>query len=228
MRFSWNNFDPTFLKEIIKATDDVEDKELYLATDDKDAIIGCVNDICDYPDQKFVMQYRQIIEQQVLIYYPEEVKKICKANNITDRSFNEKQSKMCQKKMSGTMANAYCAALLNISGLEIRDYEYSNFRYTRSLNMSETKIEDVPLYDFQKKAVEALKHHFISLDKTAGMLVMPTGSGKSRTATYFLIKEMVSRGYQVIWLAHRHMLLDQAADCFYRFAGLSKIENPAI
>ena len=24
------------------------------------------------------------------------------------------------------------------------------------------------------------------------------------------------------------MLLDQAADCFYRFAGLSKIENPAI
>ena len=77
MRFSWNNFDPTFLKEIIKATDDVEDKELYLATDDKDAIIGCVNDICDYPDQKFVMQYRQIIEQQVLIYYPEEVKKIC-------------------------------------------------------------------------------------------------------------------------------------------------------
>ncbi len=228
MKFSWNNFDVTFLKEIISATDDVEDKELYLATDDKDAIISCVNEICDYPDQKFVMQYRQIIEQQVLIYYPKEVKKICKANNITDRSFNEKQSKMCQKKMSGTMANAYCAALLNISGLEIRDYEYSNFRYTRSLNMSETKIEDVPLYDFQKKAVEALKHHFISLDKTAGMLVMPTGSGKSRTATYFLIKEMVSRGYQVIWLAHRHMLLDQAADCFYRFAGLSKIENPGI
>ena len=73
MRFSWNNFDEHFLKEIIKATDDVEDKELYLATDDKDAIISCVNDICDYPDTRFVMQYRQIIEQNVLIYYPEEV-----------------------------------------------------------------------------------------------------------------------------------------------------------
>ena len=228
MKFSWNNFDESFLKELIDATEDVEDKELYLATNDKDAIIGCVNDICDYPDSKFIMQYRQIIEQKVLIYYPEEVQKICKANNITDRSFNEKQAKMCQKKMSVTMANSYCSALLNISGMEIREYDYSNFRYTRSLNMPETKVEDVPLYDFQKKAVEALKNNFITLNKNAGMLVMPTGSGKSRTATYFLIKEMVSRGYQVIWLAHRHMLLEQAADCFYRFAGLSKIDNPGI
>lgn len=228
MKFSWNNFDVSFLKELIKATDDVEDKELYLATDDKDAIISCVNDICDYPTPKFVMQYRQIIEQHVLFYYPEEIKKICKANNITDRSYNVKQIKMCQKRMSGTMLNSYCAALLSISGMEIRDYDYSNFRYTRTLNMSETKVEDISLYDFQEKAVKALKDHFVTQDKSTGMLVMPTGSGKSRTATYFLIKEMVSRGYQIIWLAHRHMLLDQAADCFFRFAGLSKIENPGI
>ena len=67
MKFSWNNFDESFLKELINATEDVEDKELYLATNDKDAIIGCVNDICDYPDSKFIMQYRQIIEQKVLI-----------------------------------------------------------------------------------------------------------------------------------------------------------------
>ena len=69
MKFSWNNFDESFLKEIIKVTEDVEDKELYLATDDKDAIISCVNAICDYPTPKFIMQYRQIIEQYVLFYY---------------------------------------------------------------------------------------------------------------------------------------------------------------
>lgn len=94
--------------------------------------------------------------------------------------------------------------------------------------MTDTKIEDVPLYDFQKEAVSALKKHFIDNGEEKGMLVMPTGSGKSRTATYFLIKEIVSRGYQIIWLVHRHMLIDQAADCFLRFAGLSKIENPKI
>ena len=30
MAFTWNNFDLTFLKEILKATDNFEDKELYL------------------------------------------------------------------------------------------------------------------------------------------------------------------------------------------------------
>ncbi|MCI7792504.1 MAG: DEAD/DEAH box helicase, partial [Lachnospiraceae bacterium] len=73
-----------------------------------------------------------------------------------------------------------------------------------------------------------MKKHFVDEDKEKGMLIMPTGSGKSRTATYFLIKEMVSRGYQIIWIAHRHMLLDQASDCFVKFSGLSKIENPGI
>lgn len=228
MRFTWDNFDITFLKEIIKSTEDVEDKELYLRTEDKDAIIGCVNDICGYPDRSFIMRYRNLIDQYVLVYYPEEVKKICKAEKIVSRSFNEKQALLTRKKLTNNLVNAYIAALLNISGLDIRDYEYSSFRYTRSLCMPETKTEDVPLYDFQKKAVDALTNHFIKMDQTEGMLVMPTGSGKSRTATYFLIKEMVSRGYQIIWLAHRYMLLDQAADCFLRFAGLSKINNPKI
>lgn len=228
MTFSWDNFDMTFLKEIIKSTDDIEDKELYLASEDKDVIIGCVNTVCDFPDKRFIMNYRPVIEQFLLIYYQDEVKKICKSLNIAARSYNEKQAMMTKKAMTATLINSYIAAMLSISGMEVREYEYSNYRYTRSLNMKETKVEDIPLYDFQKKAVESLKRHFIVDDKKEGLLVMPTGSGKSRTATYFLIKEMISRGYQVIWLAHRHMLLDQAADCFFRFAGLSKIENPKI
>lgn len=228
MTFSWEKFDLAFLKEIIKATDDVEDTDLYLRSNDKDIVVSCVNMICDHPDKKFVMKYRQIIEQYVLVNYPEEVKNICKSLNISSRSFNEKQSMMTKKAMSASLINAYVAALLNISGMTIYPSEYSSFRYTRSLNMAETKIEEIPLYDFQRTAVNSLKEHFITNDEKSGLLVMPTGSGKSRTATYFLISEMVSRGYQVIWLAHRYMLLDQAADCFYRFAGLSKVVNPGI
>ena len=159
MRFTWDNFDITFLKEIIKSTEDVEDKELYLRTEDKDAVIGCVNDICGYPDRSFIMRYRNLIDQYVLVYYPEEVKKICKAEKIVSRSFNEKQALLTRKKLTNNLVNAYIAALLNISGLDIRDYEYSSFRYTRSLCMPETKTEDVPLYDFQKKAVDALTNH---------------------------------------------------------------------
>ncbi len=226
--FSWGNFDITFLKEIIKATDNVDDAELFLGTDDKDAVIACVNSICSYPDKSFITRYRQLIEQYVLIQYPEEIKKICKSLNIISRSYNEKQAEMTRKAMSSSLINAYISALLSISGLAVRESEYSNFKYTRALNMADTKIEDIPLYDFQKDAVQVLKKYYIDDDQTDGMLVMPTGSGKSRTATYFLIREMISRGYQIIWLAHRYMLLDQAADCFFKFSGLSKFENPKI
>jgi len=227
MTFSWSGFDSSFLKEIIKASG-TPDAELYINSDDEAVLAGCVQSICNYPNRKFVINYRQIIEQFLILNYKEEVLKICKSLNITARSYNEKQSLMTKHVLSASLINAYVAAILSIEGLDIRENEYSTFRYTRALNMPETKVEDVPLYDYQKSAVKALKKYFIEEDGGEGMLVMPTGSGKSRTAAYFLIKEMISRGYQIIWLVHRHMLIDQAADCFYRYAGLSKIENPNI
>ena len=227
MKFTWETFDTSFLKAIIEAAD-VEDKELYLKTDDKEAIVGCMNCICDYPNKRFIYDYRNIIDNELLPKYEKQVAEICRALNITERSRNGRLTVLSKKKTTDTLANAYEASLLSISGLSIQPQEYSNFRYTKTLDMKATKIEEVDLYDFQEEAVEALKEHFVDNDMTDGMLVMPTGSGKSRTSTYFLIKEMISRGYQIIWLAHRHMLIDQAADCFYRFAGLSKILNPNI
>lgn len=227
MKFTWETFDTSFLKAIIEAAD-VEDKELYLKTDDKEAIVGCVNCICDYPNKRFIYDYRNIIDNELLPKYEKQVAEICRALNITERSRNGRLTALSKKKTTDTLANAYEASLLSISGLSIQPQEYSNFRYTKTLDMKATKVEDVALYDFQEEAVEALKEHFVDNDMTDGMLVMPTGSGKSRTSTYFLIKEMIARGYQIIWLAHRHMLIDQAADCFYRFAGLSKILNPNI
>lgn len=228
MNFSWEAFDMTFMKTIIASTEDVEYKELFLESDDKDAIVGCMLDICEYPNKRFIYDYRNIIDNELLPKYEKQVAEICKALKISEKSRNGRLSALAKKKTTNTLVNAYIAALLSISGLAIQTQEYSNFRYTKTLDMKATKIEEVSLYDFQEAAVKRLKEHYVDKKQTDGMLVMPTGSGKSRTATYFLIKEMVSRGYQVVWLAHRHMLIDQAADCFYRFAGLSKIDNPDI
>ncbi|PYE51992.1 DEAD/DEAH box helicase family protein [Deinococcus yavapaiensis] len=47
-----------------------------------------------------------------------------------------------------------------------------------------------------------------------GMLVLPTGGGKTFTATRFLSSVALSKGYKVLWLAHTHHLLEQA---FYSF-----------
>lgn len=55
MQFNWETFDITFLKSIIEAADDVEYKELYLRTDDKDSIVGCVKSICEYPNKRYMI-----------------------------------------------------------------------------------------------------------------------------------------------------------------------------
>lgn len=43
-----------------------------------------------------------------------------------------------------------------------------------------------------------------------GILVLPTGGGKTFTADRFLCTDPLSDGYKVLWLAHTHHLLDQA------------------
>lgn len=226
-KFSWSIFDIKFLREIINASD-IDDKELYLATDDIDIIVSAVNYICSYPNDRFIKKYRQVIEHFLLPAYKDEVAKICKVLNITERANDKRLQALAKKPTSNTLIEAYCVAILNIFGYDIPEQYYSTFRFTKSIDMKQTPAEDIPLYPFQKEAVEKLKQHFISNDNSKGFLVMPTGSGKTRTATYFLIREMISRGYQIVWIAHRHALIDQSADCFYRFAGLSKIENMGI
>jgi ATP-dependent helicase IRC3 len=47
-----------------------------------------------------------------------------------------------------------------------------------------------------------------------GILVLPTGSGKTFAAIRFLCTGPLSEGYKVLWLAHTHHLLEQA---FYNF-----------
>jgi superfamily II DNA or RNA helicase len=43
-----------------------------------------------------------------------------------------------------------------------------------------------------------------------GMLVLPTGGGKTFSALRFCCKGPLSNGYKVLWLAHTHYLLEQA------------------
>ncbi len=230
MTFSWMAFDTNFIMEVIMASDmsDEFKQSAKESLDDKDVLVSKMNRICPYPDREFISKFRPIIEQNLLKFYKTEVNNICKALNIHAISHNDKQIKMTKKPFSASLIQAYICALYNISGLDTQFNEYSKFSSTISLNMKETAIEDVPLYDFQEEAVDKLKEHFITNSQSSGLLVMPTGSGKSRTATSFLIKEMISQGYQILWIAHRHTLIDQAADCFYRFAGLSKINNSTI
>ena len=45
---------------------------------------------------------------------------------------------------------------------------------------------------------------------------MPTGGGKTLTAVWWLLKNAVDKGKKILWIAHRHLLLEQSADTFQR------------
>lgn len=228
-KFNWSNFNEDFLRKVIlDQTIDPKEKAMIEARTDKDSLAGEMLRLFQFPDNEFVKKYRREIEELLFPQYPSEVKQIIKALGVRGSNFNIRQANLRDKRFTNSMASAYVDFLYAISGTEFELNEFSKFSQTIPIDMDRTPAENVDLYDFQKSAVKKLEDHFIKKDNKRGMLVMPTGSGKTRTATYFLIKDMIAAGYQILWICHRHMLIEQAADCFYRFAGLAKINNPAI
>src|ERR1700688_2870229 len=71
-------------------------------------------------------------------------------------------------------------------------------------------------YEHQKAAWNALDKHFLERGKLAGILVVPTGGGKTAIASRWpwLLPQHVSNGGRVLWLTHRRSLLIQAFNAF--------------
>lgn len=74
----------------------------------------------------------------------------------------------------------------------------------------------------QGLALQALDRWYRSdsAEPRGGILVLPTGGGKTFTAGHFLCRDPLSEGYKVLWLAHTHHLLEQAFGGFERLVGL--------
>ena len=79
-------------------------------------------------------------------------------------------------------------------------------------------------YEHQKNAMECLD----VIDKEPSystLVVLPTGGGKTYTASLWLLKHAINRHKKILWLAHRQMLLDQAAESFQKYAYAENIPN---
>lgn len=64
----------------------------------------------------------------------------------------------------------------------------------------------------QQKAVEAMTDYYRldqDIEGRNGLLVMPTGAGKTYTAVTWLLSEGVAQGYTIVWLVHRQELVTQ-------------------
>ena len=72
-------------------------------------------------------------------------------------------------------------------------------------------------YAHQKMAMEALDK--MNKEKSfSTLVVLPTGGGKTYTASMWLLKNAIDKKKKILWIAHRQMLLDQAAESFQKFA----------
>ena len=69
------------------------------------------------------------------------------------------------------------------------------------------------LYDHQLKAMGKLNDINRKKDFSA-IIVLPTGAGKTLTSVYWLLKNAINKHTKVLWIAHRHLLLNQAAEAF--------------
>ncbi len=69
-------------------------------------------------------------------------------------------------------------------------------------------------YDHQRATWDGMTRHFVEGGKRAGMVVLPTGGGKTVVAAHWLLRYVVAKGGRVLWLAPRLELVKQAFQTF--------------
>lgn len=84
-------------------------------------------------------------------------------------------------------------------------------KYAGEIQVREERTPSEP-YLHQKEALKALD---MAIGKSeakrfSGLLVLPTGGGKTQTAVQWVLRNIINENKKVIWLAHRHELLEQA------------------
>lgn len=226
--FTWENFQYEFLKAIAYGSQTplkLRPKRVY-SESEFDFLIPHINRICPYPDERFVRRYRGAFEDYFLngTNYLIDVVKRCEKLNyggIKIGSNDDMMFALRNKRMTETLCSIYLAVLIS-AGRNVADDSESIFKSPRTIDLTSAESDSISLFPYQGEAVEAMTKYFIDEDEQSGILSMPTGSGKTRTSVCFLLSEMISKGYQVVWLCHRSMLLEQAAEQFYRFSPIIK------
>ncbi|MBN1185272.1 MAG: DEAD/DEAH box helicase family protein [Bacteroidales bacterium] len=109
--------------------------------------------------------------------------------------------------------------------------EISNFREfkIKYKNAGSIDIErsdsGIILYKHQVEAINRLQEKIIKQNKNpfAGLLVLPTGGGKTLTAAHWIARNYLDKNKKVLWIAHRHELLDQAKKTFHELLAFKDI-----
>ncbi|MBQ7516559.1 MAG: DEAD/DEAH box helicase family protein [Schwartzia sp.] len=80
-------------------------------------------------------------------------------------------------------------------------------------------------FQHQLEALRALDCLDKELPSYSTLVVLPTGGGKTFTASTWLLRHALDKGKKILWLAHRQTLLDQAAESFQKFAYATELPH---
>jgi len=186
-KFNWSRFDARFFNAVLASSQTPADKRPAYPTNDTDLLALCMDDIAQFPDRYFVGRYRGEIEfvmfkndlrVMLMAYtYCTGIKKDAAALKLVEVAVLLEE--LMRKPLSRGLLNAY-EKVLTAVGANLGDDAFSTkFDVLRAIDLKNAQIPDVPLYPFQREAVEALGRSFLTEDKDAGLLVMPTGGGKT-------------------------------------------------
>ena len=91
----------------------------------------------------------------------------------------------------------------------------TSVKFAGTITISDSKSNIEP-YKHQQEAFYNLQNEIIKSNKNpfAGLLVLPTGGGKTLTAAHWISKNILDKNKKVLWVAHRHELLEQAQKTF--------------
>lgn len=223
-KFTWSNFGRTFLKAVVYSPSTPESARPAVETSEPDLLLPAMNAICSRPNERFVMTYRHEIESVLMPQFPDYTNELAEALDCRGNIIGSTINSLASLPFSRSVIQAYIMYLLKIGGVPINGYT-NRFVNLTDVDLENSTAGELPLEQFQREAVSSLRTYFIEENRQRGMLVLPTGSGKTRTAVYFLLHDMVSQGYQVVWIAHRYMLLEQAEDAFRNNAPLAKSDG---
>ena len=223
--FSWEHFDIPFLQAILYSEKTRKAIRPGYLIEDKDGLIPRMNMLCHKPDEHFVRRYHTEIADSFLagsihlVSLMQALEKL-KYRGVRVTDMDQMLLQFKRLRMTSTVITLLLKELYN------RGYKYESFSEDISIFTNPKRIDlaacipdELPMYGYQSEAVERLHQHYMVENKSSGILAMPTGSGKTRVATKFLLESLIAQGWQVIWLTHRAMLIEQTADSFYTHAG---------
>lgn len=137
-----------------------------------------------------------------------------KKHNISLQSGDKPLKKIAWFKKVETVTFLLTEILVEKTLMEIKERSVK-YDFAGKINIANAESGIIP-YDHQEKAFYHLDQKILKPNRSpfAGLLVLPTGGGKTLTAGHWIAKNYLDKGKKVLWIAHRHELLEQAKSTF--------------